>query len=117
MFRYRQSTGEFLEDGALLATGYSGTGAGRNNPDMQAVRNVGPIPRGEYSIGPAYKHPAKGPLCMRLTPVGHDALKRSGFLIHGDNKKNDASQGCIILGPDARTRISKAADRRLTVET
>jgi hypothetical protein len=33
---------------------------------------------------------------------------RSGFLIHGDNSKRDnsASQGCIIVGPDARNKIS-----------
>ena len=32
-------------------TGYAGTGAGRNNPAMENVRNVGPIPQGNYSVG------------------------------------------------------------------
>lgn len=116
MFVYRQSTGEFFEDGVLLTTGYSGKGVGRNNTEMESIRNVGPIPRGEYAIGKAYTHQSKGPICMRLSPVDHDALKRSGFLIHGNNKTNDASEGCIILGPDIRRHVSKATDRRLIVE-
>jgi hypothetical protein len=118
MYTYHQRTGQLLEDGAPVGYGYSGAGEGRHNPDLEHVRNVGPIPRGRYRISPAFTHQTKGPIVMRLTPACHDAHKRSGFLIHGNNTANDASQGCIILARIYRKRISQADDgqRWLTVE-
>ncbi len=46
MWTYCQKTGELLQNGVLVATGYSGQGNGRNNPDLQEDHDVGPIPRG-----------------------------------------------------------------------
>lgn len=112
---YSQSSGELTRAGELVATGYSGAGIGRNNPAEQAVRNVGPIPRGRYRIGPEFVAPIQGPCAMRLSPEGHDALGRCGFLIHGDNAAHDASTGCIILPPEAREQIAASADRDLEV--
>ena len=34
---------------------------------------------------------------MNLTPLGHNALGRTGFMIHGNNVQDNASQGCVIL--------------------
>ncbi len=48
---------------------------------------VGPLPRGEWSIGKAFKHDKLGPVAMRLTPVGHKAHGRDSFLIQGENDK------------------------------
>lgn len=117
MWIYQQSTGRLVHDGELIAVGYSGAGAGLNNPDMQHVRNVGPIPAGEWVIGREFVHAVKGPVCMRLSPVGHDALGRNGFMIHGDNKNGNksASLGCIILSKPIRTLISKSKDAALLV--
>ena len=74
---YEQTTGNlYLVAGAdrtLLGTGYSGTGDGRNNPDMQGARNVGPIPQGLWRIGDAHDSAKTGKLVMDLTPVGHGA--------------------------------------------
>src|SRR5262249_17282022 len=114
---YQQSSGELRLNGKQIATGYSGHGKGLNAPDLEKEANVGPIPRGEYAIGTAYTHETKGKLTMRLTPVGHDAHGRSGFLIHGDNKKMDksASDGCIILGPDVRKQIADSGFKKLLV--
>jgi hypothetical protein len=42
---YKQSTGELDHNGAAIGAGYSGHGAGLNNPAMQNVHDVGPIPR------------------------------------------------------------------------
>ena len=112
---YRQSSGALSLDGELIATGYSGTGAGRNNPAEQAVRDVGPIPRGRYRIGPEFEAPVQGPCSMRLSAEGHDALGRNGFMIHGDNAAHDASTGCIVLPPEARERIAASEDRDLEV--
>ena len=101
---YLQSTGELLLDGKHVGKGYSGKGEGLNNPAKEDVENLGPIPRGEWSIGPHFKHETKGPVVMRLTPIGHKAHDRSGFLIHGDNDKmnHTASNGCIILPAELR---------------
>lgn len=52
---------------------------------------------------------------MALTAVGHDALGRSGFLMHGDNVKHDASQGCIIMLRTVRDLVSNSEDKQLTV--
>jgi hypothetical protein len=115
---YKQSTGELYLNGKLVGKGYSGNGKGLNNLDLEKEKNVGPIPRGEWKIGEAFKHDTKGPTVMRLTPVGHDAHGRSGFLIHGDNKEMDhtASDGCIVLGPDIRKQIADCTVKRLLVE-
>ena len=45
-----QRTGELVQDGWLVADGYSGGDTGKNNPDTQAVHNAGPIPQGGGSI-------------------------------------------------------------------
>jgi hypothetical protein len=116
-FVYVQSTGQFTLNGEVVGTGYSGHGDSVNNPAMEKVRDVGPIPAGLWRIGPAFDHPTKGPTVFRLTPEGHDAHGRNGFLIHGDNRKRDrsASNGCIILGPDARKFIARSGITHLRV--
>ncbi|MPW09303.1 hypothetical protein GCT19_27215 [Paraburkholderia sp. CNPSo 3155] len=48
---HSQSSGTLSRDGSLVARGYSGHGAGKNNPVMQAVRSVGPIPEGHPGSG------------------------------------------------------------------
>lgn len=53
---------------------------------------------------------------MNLTPVGHNALGRGGFMFHGDNVQNSASQGCVILGPTIRQQISASGDHVFTVQ-
>lgn len=112
---YSQTTGHLTRAGELVGIGYSGAGPGRDNPAMEAVHNVGPIPKGLYSIGPAFDAPVQGPCVMRLTPVGHDALGRTGFMIHGDNPAHDASTGCVVMGPGARQSIVAHSDRTLEV--
>jgi len=115
---YSQSSGKMTLNGKLVGTGYSGKGEGMNNPAMQDKARVGPLPQGTYTIGPAFKHPEKGPIVMRLRPQrGTQMFGRSGFLIHGDNKamNHSASNGCIILGPDIRKQISASDDRNLIV--
>lgn len=114
MWTYRQSDGELLHDGEFIGTGYSGFGDGKNNPALEAVEDVGPIPRGHYRIAPARFSEHLGPIVMNLDPTG-DALGRSAFRIHGDNVIHNASHGCIILGPALRRAVSDSKDRELTV--
>ena len=114
---YDQASGVLSDGAGPVATGYSGHAAGRNNPDMESVANVGPIPRGQYTIGEPYDTTTHGPFVMRLTPVaGNDCCGRSGMLIHGDNAAtHDASQGCIILTRAVREQVWESDDRNLTV--
>jgi hypothetical protein len=92
MWTFDRSSGGLDHDGVLCGFGYSGHGAGINNPAMEQVHNVGPIPAGKWRIGPFFHHAEKGPLCADLTPIeGTDAFGRTGFLIHGDNAQMNRS--------------------------
>jgi hypothetical protein len=114
---YNQSTGTLTHDGQVVATGYSGIGKGKNNPKAEDQSDVGPTPRGKYTIGPAHKGTHTGPMTMNLTPVGHNARGRTLLRIHGDSRAHpgQASHGCIILGPDVRRQISESGDNVLDV--
>ena len=115
-FVYHQSTGKLTLDGKEIGQGYAGKGDGKNNPDKEAVKRVGPIPRGLWTIGKPreYKKMAN---CFDLNPVDHDALGRSQFLIHGDSRTapGTASEGCIILSPEVRKKIADSGVTRLRV--
>ncbi len=118
-FTFIREEGVVLFNAAVVATGaYSGHGEGVNNPAMESVPNVGPIPAGVYSIGPA-KDPVDqlGPIALPLTPIGgQEMFGRSAFFIHGDNAAMDhtASDGCIILPRSAREYIA-ASDCKVLV--
>jgi hypothetical protein len=115
---YEQATGLFTLETVLPQrfVGYAGHGRGRNNPDLDCVTNLGPLPRGRYRVSLPFHHPTKGPFCFRLTPDEANVMHgRSGFLIHGDNARGDASEGCIILGRPAREQIARHSVRDLYV--
>jgi len=117
-WQYSQRTGQLTQNGRVVGSGYSGAPAGRNNPQMQQIRNIGPIPQGRYRIGTARNTDEHGPHVMDLTPIGHNAFGRTEFLIHGERRNGppgSASQGCIILGPVIRQQISASGDRELVV--
>lgn len=118
MWTYAQSAGEMQRDGEFICVGYSGFGAGKNNPDMESVANVGPIPRGRYQIGSPFDSETHGPVVMRLTPCdGTETFGRDGFLIHGDSvsRPGGASHGCIILPRPERLAIAGSGDTDLEV--
>jgi hypothetical protein len=119
MFEFNPKTGVMTQNGEPLENGdkcYSGTGDGRNNPSMEDVPNVGPIPRGRYRIGMAYDDAHLGPCVMHLDPLpGTNDFNRSAFRIHGNNASNDASHGCVICGPAMRALINASRDRVLLV--
>lgn len=123
-WQYQQSTGRLTKDGKLIAIGYSGHGAGKNNPALEHVRATGPIPRGRWKIvGPPYNSPNVGPYTLKLFSVDskiddvHEATGRSAFRIHGDSISNPgtASNGCIILARTIRSMIWNSGDRDLVV--
>lgn len=119
MWKYSQSTGNLYKDGKPVTKGYSGNGRtlseGRNNPAMETVVAKGPIPRGMWRIGKPYDSKNVGPFAMPLDPIDHNAHGRTAFRIHGDNKANNASHGCIILPRQVREAIWNSGDRLLEV--
>lgn len=116
MHTYSQTTGVWSHTGRHFK-GYSGHGAGLNNPAHEAVHSEGPIPKGRWHIGPVRDGGHLGPVVMDLTPVGHDAHGRSLFRIHGDNSlgNHSASDGCIILDRKSRELIAGSGDKDLVV--
>ncbi|NTX90668.1 MULTISPECIES: tlde1 domain-containing protein [unclassified Pseudomonas] len=116
---FQQSTGKLMRNGVLVGTGYAGKNEGKNNPHMQTVPNIGPLPRGEYKIiGHPFHHPHTGNYSIRLEPKPTTSMYgRSGFLIHGDSASNPggASSGCIVLPFNIRHQIWNSGDRDLEV--
>lgn len=120
-YTFNRADSLFLDpSGAILwHDAYSGRGDGLNNPAMQAVHNVGPIPVGQWHIGdPKVPPDHLGPLAMPLTPLpGTDACGRTALFIHGDNEamNHTASDGCVILPRAVRKIIADGDDKELIV--
>jgi type VI secretion system (T6SS) effector TldE1-like protein len=117
VWKYEQESGAMIRpDGRVLEVGYSGrVPDGRNDPDQQCVKDVGPIPRGYYSIEPPRSKASK-PFYMPLTPSPEtDTCGRSAFQIHGDNRTHTASTGCIVLSRASREVIWNSDDHVLRV--
>lgn len=126
MWIYAQRTGELYWEHPLvrelIGKGYSGAGSLKNNPDRQCVSDLGPIPRGEYTIGPIGNYGPGGVLksALPLTPDASNNMcnpPRSNFLIHGDSVADPgwASGGCIVMSLSIRQKISQSGDHRLRV--
>lgn len=119
MWTYAQKTGELLQNGKRVAGGYSGFDNGKNNPSMQAVADVGPIPQGDWTIvGPPVNTTTHGPFVLRLEPAtGTNLFGRSGFLMHGDSIEapGAASHGCIIMPRTVREQVWQSGDTSLQV--
>ena len=118
MWYFRQHSGGVLSEATPVCVGYSGHGLGRNNPAAQAEPDIGPIPRGRYTIGPP--QPTHGGFALPLTPdPSNEMFGRSAFLIHGDMANpalaGTASLGCIIIPRVYRWAIWGSGDHDLEV--
>jgi len=117
---YVQFNGHLYRPGGSLAcrSGYSGYGFGKDNPAMEAVPNMGPIPVGLYSIGPP-GNIAGRQFAMRLEAIVSWITWRDGFLIHGDSRSHpgEASEGCIIVPLNVRVEIAASDDKELEVRS
>ncbi len=120
-WKYSIPTGQLFDpNGRLVAIGYSGHGAGLNNPIMQSVADIGPIPAGSWEIGAPYDSSEHGPYTLPLTPLeGTETFGRSEFKSHGDEIDHPgqhlASLGCLIVARFARFAMWNSADRVLEV--
>lgn len=114
MLIYSQSKGSLChvvegQDPAILGRGYSGHPPYVNDPDAQALKARGPIPRGRYRVSSPWDHVRLGPVVFFLEPVDpKQMMGRSGFLIHGDNKYGNrtASFGCIVISRKVRDDLA-----------
>jgi Protein of unknown function (DUF2778) len=116
------STGNLYDPlGNLAAKGYSGGNCGKNpegvdNPDDEAMKDIGPIPEGGYSFGTPVLQSHLGPFAIPLSPASSNQMfGRSGFFCHGDNAAHAASEGCIIIPPDVRKAMWASSDHELQV--
>jgi len=114
-----QRTGNLYFNGAKFATGYSGHGLGKNCPELQGAKGLGPIPVGRWKIvGEPFNDDHMGPFVLRLEPrEGTDPLGRGGFYIHGDSimHPGTASRGCPIYPRPVRVAIAESGDNDWTV--
>jgi hypothetical protein len=121
-YTYEQSTGNMIDpDGSVVATGYAGGNCGqnpegKNNPEMQGVKSIGPLPEGWYDLGEPVEHSHLGAYAIPLIPdPANDMLGRGDFYLHGDTTPSgNASEGCIIM-PRAIRESVKASGERLQV--
>ena len=107
---YEQATGLFtifdVSDGGVErclyeCEGHSGRDRGRDNPEFQHVRGVGPIPVGMWRCRLRQHERFRRP-AFKLDPMpGTLPLGRSGFWIHGGT----VSHGCILLSLPAREAV------------
>jgi hypothetical protein len=119
MWTFVQRTGAIFHDGAPKGAGYSGIGAGKNNPALQADPDVGPIPRGFYTIaGLIDKDLVCGEYVLVLTPDSENEMfGREGFRWHGDSIEHpgNASHGCIVSARPLRAEAWEGPDHNLQV--
>ena len=125
MWIYIQRTGNLYHSSppvlkTLVGSGYSGYGQYKNDPASQCFQDLGPIPRGAWTIGPLQDNSTSSghvlSNSMRLTPGASTATcQRDGFLMHGDNSTGVASAGCIVLPLAVRQSVDNSDDADLTV--
>lgn len=107
---YHQQSGKLYDEGTLVGIGWAGHLDGKNNPDMQDIKGIGPLPQGLYTVNDPVDNTHLGPLAFPLTPHPENFMfGRNSFFIHGASSSHPAlsSDGCIIQGPVTRAYIKK----------
>ena len=125
---YSQSTGQMTkDDGTLVATGFAGNNSrpgvnpkhlqGMNNPDMQSVHCIGPLPQGTYTVGTWGLHHPVGPNSAPLTQTSGETFGRNAFFIHGpgDTDPMNSSEGCICIHMPDRQKVIDLNPDQITV--
>eukprot|EP01017_Pseudomicrothorax_dubius_P001677 TRINITY_DN0_c602_g1_i3.p2 TRINITY_DN0_c602_g1~~TRINITY_DN0_c602_g1_i3.p2 ORF type:complete len:143 (+),score=35.86 TRINITY_DN0_c602_g1_i3:44-472(+) len=111
-FTYGNGKGQFYNGRTKkTSSAYSGDQAHYNKQQFQNLRAKGPLPVGKWQVIASYaRHPHLGTYAHHLGPVAvAKQYGRSGFFIHGDNRRNNhtASQGCIIVDNESRMNVKK----------
>lgn len=118
-YTYEQATGLLLDEtNTKVAIGYAGRDAGKNNPPMQSVKGIGPLPRGWYTAGHPRNDSVVGLYAIPLIPdPTNEMFQRNSFFMHGDSKEHPglASHGCIVLPRAIREKFSQSGCNRIQV--
>ncbi len=85
----------------LSRSTWSGHGSAHNDPAREQQKGIGPLPAGDYDLGPLQAHHGHlGPDVMALTArPGTQTYGRGDFFWHGDHPNDtdwSASDGCMI---------------------
>jgi hypothetical protein len=119
---YEQSTGYLVSPTGhrMEPPGYAGHGAGVNNPALENVRDIGPVPEGWYTMQAPIDSQLLGRYAIRLTPdETNEMYGRNGFFMHGDEIQHSgeelASDGCIVQCLATRQAAWNSLDHRLQV--
>lgn len=119
MWVWASKTGALLDHKLRLKTyGYAGREAGFNNPLMQHIKGIGPIPEGLYTMEAPHESPTTGPYSLRLVPhEDNEMYGRSSFAMHGDSTAapGTASHGCIVVGREHREAAWTSGDHDVRV--
>lgn len=122
MWVYEQSSGYLYSPSGhkMEPAGYAGNGPGLNNPEMESVRDTGPLPSGVYDMDAPLDHSQLGPFAIPLIPRAENEMYgRNGFYMHGDEVAHAgehlASDGCIIQTRAIRQAAWLSLDHVLTV--
>jgi len=118
MWTYVQIDGELMHEGQHVGFGYAGRGEGKNNPVMQSVKGIGPLPVGVYRAEPPAHHPTVGRYAIHLIPDPANRMYgRSSFFMHGDSSEHPglASHGCIVLSRPMREHFWNSGDHQIRV--
>jgi hypothetical protein len=123
MWTFEQTTGKWYDAaGTHVTTGYAGGNCGKdpigiNNPDMQCVKDVGPLPVGFYTMGELVPESHLGKDAIPLLPAPSNSMcGRGDFYIHGDTETpRCASEGCIVLPHDVRMAAYNSGDKQVQV--
>ena len=130
---YESLTGRLYDqDDKLIAVGYSGGAKGTrpdgvNNPSLENVKYVGPLPCGNYTADYVVEdHPIVGKFAIHLKPDESTRAKiisygrgPDDFFMHGDDVHNPgkkmASDGCLIFDLMTRRLVWSSPVRELLV--
>ena len=119
MWTYEQVNGRLYDWRPLIVgEGYAGRDSGKNAPEAQDQKGIGPLPQGLYTIQPPKDDATVGHYAMRLIPFPENQMfGRSSFFIHGDSMDDpgNASHGCIVMNRIVRTRVWESGDHVLKV--
>jgi hypothetical protein len=121
IFFDRRSGTVTLSSGKVLSRStWSGHGSAHNDPAREQQKGIGPLPAGDYDLGPLQAHHGHlGPDVMALTArPGTQTYGRGDFFWHGDHPNDtdwSASDGCMISDHAVRIAANQETDRVVRV--
>ena len=121
-YTYYQNTGRFVggsEEWAIDTHGYSGSTEGKNKPESQCIKNVGPAPAGQYNLSgckDTMHQTLIKPCSFYMTPLDESKMcGRNEIMLHGcgccgqgdttEPPSDGCSEGCVIIRYADRIKV------------